>query len=110
MSMVMCLATLRRFRILSTRTAILSLPRSGARARAQAAAILPRSASVAGQQALARAGPPGFQEGVLAGHQSLAGEVRGGDLGRVGLVEQGQLGRLVLLGHCPYLVSRANPT
>ena len=47
MSMVKCLATLRRFRTLSTRTAILSLPRSGRRARAQAAAILARSASVA---------------------------------------------------------------
>src|SRR6266704_2910792 len=47
MSVVKCLATLRRLRTLSTRTAIASVPRSGRRARAQAAAILPRSASVA---------------------------------------------------------------
>ena len=91
MSMVKCLATLRRVRTLLARTAILSVPRSGARARAQAAAILARSASVAASSDFALAGPLGFQERVLAGHQPLAGEVRGGDLGQVGLVEQGQL-------------------
>ena len=44
-----------------------------------------------GQQAFALAGPLGFQERVLAGHQPLAGEVRGGDLGQVLGIEQGQL-------------------
>ena len=47
MAMVKCLPTLRRFRTLSTRTAIVSLPRSGRRARAQAAAISSRPVSVA---------------------------------------------------------------
>ena len=44
-----------------------------------------------GQQRFALAGPLGFQERVLAGHQPLAGEVRGGDLGQVLGIEQGQL-------------------
>ena len=39
------------------------------------------------------AGPLGFQQRVLAGHQPLAGKVRGGDLGQVLLIEQGQLQR-----------------
>ena len=43
------------------------------------------------EEALALAGPLGFQERVLAGHQPLAGEVRGGDLGQVLGIEQGQL-------------------
>ncbi len=42
-----------------------------------------------GQQAFALAGPLGFQERVHAGHQPLAGEVRGGDLGQVLDIEQG---------------------
>ena len=90
-STVKCLATLRRLRTLSTRTAILSWPRSGRRARAQAAAILLQVGLGGGQQRFPLAGPLGFQERVLAGHQPLAGEVRGGDLGQVLGIEQGQL-------------------
>jgi hypothetical protein len=46
---------------------------------------------VVGEQRRREPGPLGFQERVLAGHQPLAGEVRGGDLGQVLGVEQGQL-------------------
>src|SRR5207344_3292680 len=43
------------------------------------------------EQRFPLAGPFGFQERVLAGHQPLPGEVRGGDLGQVLGIEQGQL-------------------
>src|SRR5208283_1390227 len=43
------------------------------------------------EQAFALAGPFGFQEGVLAGNQPLAGEIGAGDLGQVLDIEQGQL-------------------
>ena len=51
-----------------------------------------------GQQVLPLAGPVGGQGRVAAGDQPLAGEVIGGDLGQVLLVEQGQLERSVV-GH-----------
>ena len=51
-----------------------------------------------GEQVLALAGPVGGQHGVAAGDQPLAGEVIGGDLGEVLLVEQAQLERAVV-GH-----------
>ena len=51
-----------------------------------------------GQQVVAGAGPVGGQDRVAAGDQPLAGEVLGGDLGQVLLVEQGQLERAVV-GH-----------
>ena len=44
-----------------------------------------------GQQLAALAGPLGFEERVVAGDEPLPGVVRGGDLGHVGLVEQGGL-------------------
>jgi hypothetical protein len=47
------------------------------------------------EEALAFAGPLGFQERVLAGHQPLAGKVRGSDLGQVRLTGQRQLQRAV---------------
>jgi hypothetical protein len=65
-----------------------SWPRSGRRARAQAAAILARAGLGGREQRLPLAGPFGFQERVHAGHQPLAGEVRGGDLGQVLDIEQ----------------------
>ena len=43
------------------------------------------------EERFALAGAFGFQERVLAGYQPLAGEVRGGDLGQVLDIEQGQL-------------------
>ena len=49
-----------------------------------------------GQQVLAFAGPLFGQGGVAAAHQPFAGIVRGGDLGEVVFVEQGQLQRLGL--------------
>ena len=51
-----------------------------------------------GQQLVAGAGAVGGQDGVTAGDQPLAGEVRRGDLREVLLVEQGQLQRPVV-GH-----------
>src|SRR5208282_400024 len=50
------------------------------------------------EQVFAGAGVVGGQHRVAAGDQPLAGEVAGGDLGQVLLVEQGQLQRPVL-GH-----------
>ena len=47
------------------------------------------------EEALALAGPLGFQERVLAGDQPLAGIVRMGDLSQVRLIEEGQLERAV---------------
>ena len=47
--------------------------------------------AVGGQQVLALAGAFFGQDGVAAGDEPLAGEVRGADLGQVLLVEQGQL-------------------
>src|SRR5207253_4572037 len=51
-----------------------------------------------GQEFFAGAGAVGGQDRVAAGDQPLAGEVGGGDLGEVLLIEQGQLERAVV-GH-----------
>ena len=56
------------------------------------------SFSVAASRSCAGAGAVGGQHRVAAGDQPLAGEVLGGDLGQVLLVEQGQLERAVV-GH-----------
>ena len=56
------------------------------------------SFSVAASRSSPLAGAVGGQHRVAAGDQPLAGEVRGGDLGEVLLVEQGQLERAVV-GH-----------
>ena len=50
------------------------------------------------QEVFAFAGAFAGQDGVAAGDQPLAGEVRGGDLGQVLLIEQRQLQRSVI-GH-----------
>ena len=51
-----------------------------------------------GEQLGAFAGPLGGQERVAAGDQPFSGVVGVGDLGQVGLVEQGQLQRPVVGG------------
>ena len=91
MSMVKCLATLRRRRTLSDPHGdrVLAAQRPPG-PRAGRGDFLQVSLG-GGQQAFPLAGPFGFQERVLAGHQPLAGEVRGGDLGQVLGIEQGQL-------------------
>src|SRR5579859_5312653 len=91
MSTAKCLATFLALITLPTARAMASLPRSGRRARRVAAAILASSAPGGCQQLAALAGPLGRQERVVAGDQPLTGVIRGGDLGHVGLVEQGGL-------------------
>ena len=67
------------------------MPRSGGAGPRAGRGDLGQVGLGGGQQAFALAGPLGFQERVHAGHQPLAGEVRGGDLGQVLDIEQGQL-------------------
>ena len=93
MSMTKCLATLRRRSTLSARSAILSWPRSGRRARAQAAAILARSASVACQEGFPLAGPLGFPNGFLQATSRSPGKSGEVISARSWIVEQGQLQR-----------------
>ena len=68
-----------------------SWPRSGRRGPRAGRGDLGQVGLGGREEAFAFAGPLGFQERVLAGHQPLAGEVRRGDLGQVLGVEQGQL-------------------
>jgi len=58
--------------------------------------------SVEVQQCQAFAGPLGGQGGVAARDQAFPGVVRVGDLGEVGLVEQGHLQRSVVGGQGGY--------
>ena len=91
-----CLAVLYLLITLPTSTpmgpAPVSLP---ARTRAMRGA---RSFSVAASRSCALAGAVGGQDRVAAGDQPLAGEVIGGDLGEVLLIEEAELERAVV-GH-----------
>ncbi len=88
-SVMRCLATFFLLMTVPTARAILSLPRSGRRARRVAALILASSASVAASSSPRLRAPLGFEERVVAGDQPLARVVRGCDLGHVLDVEQG---------------------
>jgi hypothetical protein len=46
-----------------------------------------------GEQLLALAGPFGGEQRIAAHHQPLAGKLRGGDLGKIAFIEQGELQR-----------------
>ena len=86
--MVKCLATFGGRSTRSARSAILSCaPERPAFPRGSRGDL--GQVSFGGlQEALALAGPLGFQERVLAGDQPLAGVVRMGDLGQVRLAGQ----------------------
>ena len=95
MSVVKCLATLRRRSTRSARSAILSWPRSGRRARAQAAAIFARSASVAASSDSRLRARSASRNGFLQATSRSPGKSGEVISARSWLIEQGQLQRAV---------------
>src|ERR1019366_6306102 len=93
MSRMKCLATFRLLITFPAATPILS--GSFSRPAAALAAMAPRSASVAASSSWRVRARLAASNGVAAGDQPLAGEVRGADLGQVLLIEQRQLQRPV---------------